>query len=194
MKPWAAATWLNLAAKKKTLNVSEKFVELHFELGHRLLPFYKLFPVHCCTASAQIPWIYRAESQRRFTQFAPRNNNQREPSHFTRLTSSPEEDVTRQQRRRVVPPRDLLGVWATPRRRGWGWSRCGPERGRRRARCKSSPPASCCPSGCSRCPGSVCRYLVSTSSRISQTSTRLQESALLGVCYFQILISRLSFS
>lgn len=106
MKPRALATWLILAANKQTKNnnpetlgITEKFVELHFELGNT--DFYRFTSfslVHCRVAAAQIPWIHQAESQ-----LAPRNNNQREPSHFTRLTSSPEEeDVTRRQRRRVA--------------------------------------------------------------------------------------------
>lgn len=63
--------------------------------GHRLWQFHKLFPVHCCVASAQIPRIYQAESQLRFTGISPGNNDQREPSHFTRWKSSQQEDVTR---------------------------------------------------------------------------------------------------
>ena len=96
---------------------------------------------------------------------ALQSNNQSVPSCFTRLTSSPEDDLTRRQRRPRAtddPPRDSLAVWATPRRRGWEWSRCGRELGRRKVRCRSSPPVSCCLSGSTRCPDSVCRCLEST--------------------------------
>lgn len=99
---------------------------------------------------------------------ASKNTNQNDPSCFTRLTSSLEDDSTRWQKRPTAkseglsPPRDSLEVWATPHRRGWEWSQCGPERDHRKVRCKRrrSPPVSCCPSGSIRCPGSVCRYLI----------------------------------
>lgn len=54
-----------------------------------------------------------------------------------------------------------LGASETPHRRDSAWSQCGPQHGRRTGRCRRrrSPPVSCCPSGCSRCPDSACHCL-----------------------------------
>lgn len=101
---------------------------------------------------------------------ALRNKNQHDPSCFTWLTRSLEDDLTRQQKKTEDQirdskerarrcPRDLLEVWATLHHRGLAWSQCGPERDRRKVRWKSSPPVSCYPSGSTHCPGSVCHYL-----------------------------------
>lgn len=130
-----------------------------------------------------------------------RDNNQHDPSCSTRLTRPREERLDKKWRSIKSDKSstaflwDVLEVWGTPHRRGSEWSQCGPERGRRRVRCKSSPPASCCPSGCSHCPDSACHCLRCDNSRRTSQRTLINTWQRLNIqfwlCHYLTVNKRL---